>query len=43
MKLTDSKNAYRIRVGDYRIVYTINDDLDIIEVVLVKHRSQAYR
>jgi len=35
--------AYRIRQGDYRIIYTIEDDLLIVEVVKVAHRREAYR
>jgi mRNA interferase RelE/StbE len=36
-------NAYRVRQGDYRIVYTVEDDLLVIDVVKVAHRSKAYR
>jgi mRNA interferase RelE/StbE len=35
--------SYRIRQGDYRVVYTINDDRVIVEVVRVGHRSDVYR
>ncbi len=33
----------RIRVGNYRIVYGINDDERLIVVTAVRHRSRAYR
>ncbi|MGA7305713.1 MAG: type II toxin-antitoxin system RelE/ParE family toxin [Rhodothermales bacterium] len=35
--------AYRIRQGNYRIVYTIADDLLIVEVIPVGHRRDVYR
>ena len=34
---------YRIRQGRYRILYTIDDDVLIIEVIKVANRSTAYR
>lgn len=33
--------GYRVRVGDYRIIYSINDDLLLIVVVTVGHRRGA--
>lgn len=37
------RDAYRVRVGDYRIIYTIDDSQLIVVVVLVGHRSGNYR
>jgi len=34
---------YRIRVGDYRVLYTIDDALKKIEVSAVGHRREVYR
>jgi len=34
--------AWRVRVGDYRIIYTIEDDLLLIVVVTVGHRRDVY-
>jgi mRNA interferase RelE/StbE len=34
---------FRIRIGDYRIVYTVNDSELIILVLRVAHRSAVYR
>ena len=34
---------YRIRQGDYRIIYSIDDGVLSVEVVDVGHRSQVYR
>jgi mRNA interferase RelE/StbE len=35
--------AYRLRVGDYRILYTVNDRARRVEVIAVAHRKDAYR
>ena len=35
--------AYRVRVGDYRIIYTIDDGLLVIVVVTLGHRRDVYR
>jgi mRNA interferase RelE/StbE len=36
-------HAYRVRTGDYRIVYEIFDDRLLIQVVRVGHRRDVYR
>jgi len=41
-KLT-SDEKYRLRVGDYRILYSIEDDKLIIFVVKVGHRKSVYK
>lgn len=43
LKLSGVENQWRIRVGEYRIVYEIHDDVVLVLVVRVDHRSQAYR
>ncbi len=42
-KLRGSERAYRIRVGDYRILYVINNARRTLTVARVLHRSVAYR
>ena len=42
-KLSGSENAYRVRVGHYRILYEIRDEVLLIAVVRVRHRREAYR
>ncbi len=38
------ENAYRVRVGDYCIVYEIHDAVLIVAIVLhVGHRREVYR
>jgi mRNA interferase RelE/StbE len=34
--------GYRVRVGDYRIVYTVQDDVLLIVVVTFGHRRDVY-
>ncbi len=35
--------GYRIRVGDYRIVYLVDDDSRVVDVVRIGHRRGIYR
>jgi mRNA interferase RelE/StbE len=37
------EEAYRIRVGDYRIIYEIDDEIIIVTVIAVGHRKEVYR
>jgi mRNA interferase RelE/StbE len=36
-------DGFRLRVGDYRIIYLINDATRIVEVIAVAHRREVYR
>jgi mRNA interferase RelE/StbE len=42
-KLVGSTNDWRIRVGDYRIVYEIADTIRVVRVIRVRHRGEVYR
>lgn len=42
-KLTGSKSDWRIRVGDYRIIYEIADIIRVVRVNRVRHRREVYR
>lgn len=42
-KLLGSKNDWRIRVGNYRIIYEISDQTKEIRVMKIRHRREAYR
>jgi len=37
------RDDYRIRVGDYRIVYTVDDDARLVIVGRIAHRREVYR
>jgi mRNA interferase RelE/StbE len=41
-KKLKGRNGYRIRVGDYRIIYEIIDDQLIVEVIALGHRKSIY-
>lgn len=36
------ENTWRIRVGDYRIIYVIEDTIKIVEIRKVGHRKDVY-
>ena len=42
-KLRGSTNLWRLRIGDYRVVYAVDDDIRLVDIVAVRHRSDAYR
>src|SRR5215470_15817537 len=42
-KVQGADNLWRIRVGDYRVLYTIDDHARIIDILAIRHRSDAYR
>jgi mRNA interferase RelE/StbE len=41
-KLQGGDREWRIRVGDYRVVYTIDDRRALVEVVRIRHRREVY-
>lgn len=41
--LAGEANVYRIRVGDYRVLYEVFDGILVIHVVAVGHRREIYR
>jgi len=42
-KIRGKENHYRIRVGDYRIIYSPQHDTLIIRVIRIGHRRDVYR
>ena len=42
-KIRTSKNDWRIREGEYRIIYEIDDSAKEVKILRVKHRKDAYR
>lgn len=42
-KLKGAKSSYRIRIGDYRVVYQVNIQDKTITIYHVRHRKEAYR
>jgi mRNA interferase RelE/StbE len=42
-KLVGQGNLYRVRQGDYRIVYTVDHKAKIVSILGVRHRRDVYR
>jgi mRNA interferase RelE/StbE len=41
-KALQGRDGYRVRVGNYRIIYTIHNDVLLIVVVAIGHRRDIY-
>jgi mRNA interferase RelE/StbE len=41
--LTGHRQYLRLRIGDYRIIYTVNDEARLVTVVIAGHRRDIYR
>ncbi len=41
-KLVGEEATYRIRVGQYRVVYEVNDENRRVRITRVRHRGEAY-
>ena len=42
-KLSGSERTYRVRVGDYRVIYEVFADSGVVEIQRVRHRKDIYR
>ena len=42
-KLTGQNSLWRIRIGDYRVVYSIDDAKRLIDITIIRHRSSVYK
>jgi len=38
-----SHDLWRLRVGAYRVVYSVDDQQKVVDVVAIRHRRDAYR
>jgi mRNA interferase RelE/StbE len=43
VKLSGSTNLWRIRIGDWRVIYAIEEDRRIVDIRVVRHRGDVYR
>jgi len=41
-KISGLRNDWRIRVGDYRVIYEVDDEGKAVRVMRVRHRGKAY-
>jgi mRNA interferase RelE/StbE len=42
-KLHGTEHEYRIRVGDYRVIYQVDAENEVVTIYHVRHRRDAYR
>jgi len=42
-KKLSGRDAWRIRVGNYRVIYEIDDKINKVLIILVNHRREIYR
>jgi mRNA interferase RelE/StbE len=43
LKLSGHDILWRVRAGDYRVIYEIHDDHRVVIVLIVAHRRESYR
>lgn len=42
-KIRSVENGYRVRVGDYRVIYVIDNSEEVLVIIKVGHRRDVYR
>ena len=42
-KIQGTNNTYRLKIGNYRVVYYLENEELIIEIIRVRHRKDVYR
>jgi mRNA interferase RelE/StbE len=42
-KLVGSEYLWRLRIGDYRVVYGVYDEQKIVDIIHIRHRRDVYR
>ena len=42
-KIHGARDLWRVRVGDYRIIYQVSDRRRVVDVAIVRHRGDVYR
>jgi mRNA interferase RelE/StbE len=42
VKLQGATNLWRIRIGDYRVVYSVGDRARLVDIRVVRHRRDVY-
>jgi mRNA interferase RelE/StbE len=43
VKLQGNKNLWRLRIGDYRVIYSVDDSARAVDISAVRNRRDAYR
>jgi mRNA interferase RelE/StbE len=42
-KISGSRNDWRIRIGEYRVIYEIDERAKAVRVMRIRHRREVYR
>ncbi len=42
-KLEGAENLWRLRVGEHRIIYSVDDRTRMVDITAIRHRRDAYR
>lgn len=42
-KLSGLKSCCRLRIGDYRVVYEIDDEKRLLKILIIRHRKNIYK
>ncbi len=42
-KLQGEENLWRIRIGGYRVIYSVYDKKRVVDILAIRHRSEAYK
>lgn len=43
VQLKDRRGHLRLRIGDYRVIYTVDDETRLVTVAVAGHRREVYR
>ena len=43
LKLKGEEKLWRIRIGDYRVIYEIDDTAKVVDITVIRHRKDVYR
>ena len=43
LKVQGQENLWRIRIGDYRVIYSVDEEEKLVDIIAVRHRKKAYR
>ena len=42
-KILGTEHIFRIKIGNYRVIYSVENEQLVIEIIRVRHRKEAYR
>ena len=42
-KMVSSKSDWRIRIGTWRVIYEVDDEAEVVQIMRVGHRREVYR